>query len=81
MSNIVDFKKTDIKEKNSSIKKLEKKKLRELIMSMETKYGKKTFLAIEKSCEGKHVTWAKYKRREEVASCASHLPDWIFNVN
>ena len=52
---MVDFKMTDTKYINSTIKELERKTLRELIMSTERKKGKNVFLAIENYWEGDNV--------------------------
>ena len=46
-ANLVEFKLTDFEDINSSIKNLENKTIRELIMNLESKTGDKIFIAIE----------------------------------
>jgi len=49
LSNLVEFKLTDFEDIYSLIKKLENKTIRELIMNLESKSGKKLYIAVERS--------------------------------
>jgi len=49
LSNLVEFKLTDFEDIDSLIKKLENKRIRELIMNLESKSGEKLYIAVERS--------------------------------
>ena len=47
LANLVEYKLTDFEDINSSIKNLNNKTIRELIINLESKSGNKIFIAIE----------------------------------
>ena len=52
LANLVEFKLTDFEDIDLSIKNLDNKTIRELIMNLESKSGDKIFIAIERSWQG-----------------------------
>ena len=52
LANLVEFKLIDFEDINSSIKNLDNKMIRELIMNLESKSSDKIFIAIEWSWQG-----------------------------
>ena len=49
LANLVEYKLTDFEDIDSSIKNLDNKTIRELIMTLESKSSDKIFIAIERS--------------------------------
>ena len=52
LANLVEFKLTDFEDIDSSIKNLDNKMIRELIMNLESKSSKKIFITIKWSWQG-----------------------------
>ena len=73
LANLVEYKLTDFEDIDSSIKNLDNKTIRELIISLESKSSDRIFIAIERSWQGELSLWAKRKFKADAEIYLSHI--------
>ena len=81
LANLVEYKLTDFEDIDSSIKNLDNKTIRELIITLESKSSDKIFIAIEWSWQGDLTLWAKRKFKVDVEIYSSHMAAWLTKIH
>ena len=81
LANLVEYKLTDFEDIDSSIKNLDNKTIRELIMSLESKSSDRIFIAIERSWQGELSLWAKRKFKADAEIYSSHMAAWLMKIH
>ena len=81
LANLVEYKLTDFKDIDSSIKNLDNKMIRELIMNLESKSSDKIFIAIKRSWQGELTLWAKHKFKVDTEIYSSYIAAWLTKIH
>ena len=81
LANLVEYKLIDFEDIDSSIKNLDNKTIRELIMNLESKSGNKIFITIKWLWQGELILWVKRKVKVDAEIYLSHMAVWLTKIH